>query len=240
MFKRTIVGIGILVALMLVGIKCASANSIGVNFSQALDDVNVGVVGDYEKDVGLFDVGIEGDLNSGDVILGNVNVSATFDIASIGVRLESNNKLKGFSIDTLGRTNDIGASLVVPIEALEFSIGIFGKSGNPLSPVYELANPSDPTSAVLKDAGLTIKPGSSLNAAITTAFDVKNFEISVRALVEVLGQGQKAHQLETDIGTSGDLFDGMDWTANLNIAGQKIGNTLEYESSVVAGVVYKF
>ena len=242
MVKRCFIGIAALVFLLMIGVVCNSAaNTIGANFSQAVDDVQVGITGDYEKDLGLFDLGIEGDLNSGDVILGNVNVSATFDVASIGVRLESNNKLKGFTIDSLGRTNDVGASLVVPINALEFSVGLFGETRNPFSPVYELDNPSDPTSAVLKDQGITIKDGSSLNAAITTAFDVRGFEIGIRALVEVLGKGQKAHQLVADIGTSGDLFGtSLDWTANLNIAGQKLGNTLEYESSVIAGVVYGF
>ena len=55
----------------------------------------------------------------------------TFDVSAVGIRLFSNNKLKGYTVDTLGRTNDVGAALVIPTGDLEIAVGVFGRNGNP-------------------------------------------------------------------------------------------------------------
>lgn len=226
--------------LFLMLTMCADANTIGLTYGGSTDDWNLGIYGDYEKGLGVADFEIEGQLQSGDVYLGNLDTAITFGIGSIGLRLESNNLLKGYEVSSIGRTNDIGASVVIPIDSLEVSVGIFGKSGNPFDKVYELENPSDPDSAILKDAGITIKEGSTLNAALKTEFDVSRFEIGLRGLLELAGEGEKAHQAVVDIGTGGNFVGGIDWTAQAKIYAQSYKNLIEYEYRIISGLEYNF
>ena len=220
----------------------AFANSVGVNFSQALDDVNLGVYGDYEVDfTENLKFGAEGQLQSGDVILGDLAVAVTLGNERIGVRVETNNHWTGHTFDDIGRINDLGASLVFPIGNLEVSGGIFGKSGNPFLPVYELSNPNDPESAVLKEDGLKIKDASTLNLALRTEFDWSRFEIGLRGLFEIAGEGEKVHQGTADIETGGDLFiDGLGWTLQGQVVAQAWGENITWQSSIAAGAKYEF
>lgn len=229
-----------LIILALFTCATVDANTLGLSYDRAVDETNIGIYGDYEKDLGIADFEVEGQLQGGDIYLGNIDTAFTFNIGSIGLRLENNNLLKGYELSSIGRTNDIGASLVIPIDSLEVSVGIFGKSGNPFDKIYELENPSDPESAVLKDAGITIKDGSTLNAAVKTEFDVSRFEVGLRALFELAGEGEKAHQAVIDIGTGGNLVGGIDWTVQAQITTQIYGDLIEHESQIISGLEYNF
>ena len=74
---------------------------------------------------------VEGQIQSGAVYNGKVDTAITFDVSSVGIRLFSNNKLKGDTVDTLGRTNDVGVALVIPTGNLAIAVGVFGRNGNP-------------------------------------------------------------------------------------------------------------
>lgn len=229
----------IIASLMLVGF--VHANTIGLSYDRALNDSNYGIYGDYETPVSIFDFEVEGAMQGGDAYLGNLDFALTYKF----LRLESNNVLKGFSIDNLGRTNDVGVSGVFNLtEEVKVSAGFFGKNGNPLAPVYELENPNDRDSAVLKNSGLTIKEGSTLNLALRTEFDVSRFEVGVRGLLEVAGdpETEKAHQIILDIGTSGKLlgFDDINWTIQSQISAQIYGELIEYEQQIISGVEISF
>ena len=101
------------------------ANTIGFTYNQALDDTNWGVHADYENQLSdNVKVGTEGQLQSGDVYAGNLNLSFTFWDT---LRVESNNTFTGYEIATLGRDNDLGASYVFSLGGLEVSAGLFGK-----------------------------------------------------------------------------------------------------------------
>ena len=218
----------------------AFANTIGFSYSQAVDDTSWGVHGDYEAQVAdTVKVGLEGQLQSGDVYLGNLDLALTFDLL-LDVRLESNNTLKGYQLDTLGRTNDLGLSLVVPTGDIEWSVGVFGKNGSPFGEVWELADQTDPTSAKLVDAGLSIKEGSSLNVAIRGEFDLSRFEIGVRGLLEALGEGEKVHQLDFDVETGGQLTQSVGWAVQGKLTGQLYGGVVEYETALISSVQYSF
>ena len=225
MFLRIFTGVSILIFLIAIGVVCnANANSIGVNFGQSsLDGIDLGFTGDYETRVKNIDLDAEGNLQTGDSLEGNLDLGATFDLPfwGIGVRVENDNKFTGYTWDTLGRDNTLGLGLVVPIQTVDVSVIVFGKEGNPFLPVYELANPSDPNSAVLKDAGITIKDEATLNAALKASLNLAIFEIDLRGIVELWGKGERVDQLEADIGTGGSLFGGFDWVANVNVVGQK-------------------
>ncbi len=211
-----------------------SEGNLAVNVAGALDDNAWGVIGDYE---GIFEV--EGNLQGGDAYTGNVDAAVTlFDY----LRVSSKNTLKGFSLDELGRTNDLGAAFVVPVsDEVDVAIGIFGRNGNPFAPVYELENPSDPNSVVLKDAGITIKGGSTMLASLETELDVGRFEVELQGLLELLGTDDKIQQVRANISTDGAFFNtGITWNIAADVRLQRYGDLIETEASYFAGFGKKF
>ena len=236
---------------------CQSAfaeGNIGFNYSQIIDDTAWGVIGDYEisHDAGAFDFEVEGQLQSGAIYNGNVDTAITFDVSAVGIRLFSNNKLKGYTLDGLGRTNDVGAALVIPTGDLEIAVGIFGRNGNPFGKpnakddLVPLGYDEDTLLSLGLNTvhpapkGLTIEGGNSLNASIETEFDTGRFEVELKGLLEIAGEGEKVHQLLTNIATDGDLAIGLNWQAAVNIALQKYGADYEWESAWFVGVGKKF
>ena len=229
----------VLIAFAMIFCFCSmsDANTIGLSYDRAVDDSNWGIYGDYETEVDALGFELEGQLQGGDVYLGNLDLAFTF---FNNFRLESNNLLKGYEIDTIGRKNNLGLSFVFPIKDLEVSVGVFGVNGNPFDTIYELADPTDPESAEIKNSGLRIKEGSTLNAALKTEFDVSRFEVSLRGLLEVAGEGEKVHQLDADINTSGSITDSINWTLQTRVSAQLYGDVIEYETRIISGVEYPF
>lgn len=214
------------------------ANTVGFTYQSAVNDTAWGLNGDYEADItDILKFGAEGQLQSGDAYAGNIDVAFTF---FDNFRLESNNVLKGYTLDSIGRTNDIGLSFVLPVKDTEWAVGVFGKAGNPFTPIYELEDATDPNSAVLKDAGITIKEDSTLNVAVRGEFDVSRFEIGLRGIFEVAGEGDRVHQVVADIQTGGNLARGIGWTVQGKIVSQLYGEVIEAERSIIAGVNYGF
>ena len=227
----------IVMTLFVAFVFTCNANTIGFSYDRAIDESNWGLHGDYETGVENLDFELEGQLQSGDAYIGNLDLSFTlFDY----LRIESNNLLKGYELDTIGRKNNIGASFVFPIDDIEVAVGIFGVNGNPFEPVYELSDPTDPDSATIKDSGITIKEGSTLNAALSTELDLSRFEIGLRGLLELTGEGEKVHQFDVDIGTSGNWTDSINWTLQTRISAQLFGDVLEYETRILSGIEYPF
>lgn len=219
------------------------ANEVGFIYSQASNDSNWGINADWEKRLTeLFKVGVEGQLQSGDVYLGDANFALTLNLP-VDVRFESNNRLKGYSLDGIGSSTDLGASLVFPLGNTEWSAGVFGKRGNPFAPAYELTDPTDPTSAELIDSGIEIIEKSSLNLAIKGEFDKtvldRTIEVGVRTLLELLGEGDKVHQLIVDLETGGKAF-GVNWTIQGQIIAQAHGNVIRHDRSIMTGVKIPF
>lgn len=239
------------VALLFSQFAYAEGN-IGFNYSQIIDDTAWGVIGDYEHDAEPFDFEVEGQLQSGAIYNGNIDTSITFDVSAVGIRLFSNNKLKGYTLDGLGRTNDVGAALVIPTGDLEIAIGVFGRNGNPFGKpnakddLVPLGYDEDTLLSLGLDTvhpapkGLTIESGNSLNVSAETELDVSRFEVELKGLFEVAGEGQKVHQLLANISTEGDLVGGLNWLAAVNVGFQKYGESIEHESAWFVGVGKKF
>lgn len=223
---------------MLFTVGAYSEGNVGFNYNRALADSSWGINADYETEVREnVNFGIEGQLQSGNAYLGNLDLSVTL---FKNLRLESNNVLKGYEIRKLGRTNDLGLSFVIPINSTEWSVGVFGNNGSPFPEVYELKDTSDPTSAELVDSGISIKDGSSLNVAVRGELDVSRFEIDARAIFEVAGQGEKAHQLNLGVETGGQLIGGIGWSINGKIKTQLYSGVIEYEHALISSIQYDF
>lgn len=225
----------IAVLTMFFTVGAYSEGNVAVNAAGVMNDNTWGLVGEYEK--GIFEV--EGNLQSGESYAGNVNAAVTlFDY----FRISSKNTLKGYSLDGLGRTNDLGASFVFGLtDEIDVAVGVFGRNGNPFSAVYELEDPSDPTSAVLKDKGITIQEGSTMLASLEAELDVGRFEVEVQGLLELLGEGDKVQQARANISTDGAFFDtGLTWNIAANVRLQKYGELIQTETDYFAGVGLQF
>ena len=232
----TILIIGIALTFGFLALNC-SANTIGFSYDRAVDDSNFGIYGDYEQELDYLDFEAEGQMQGGDAYLGNLDLAFTF---FNNFRVESNNTFKGFTLDSIGRKNNLGLSFVAPIGDTEVSVGVFGVNGNPFEPVYELDDPTNPESAVLKDSGLSIKEGSTLNAALKAEFDVSRFEVGIRGLIELAGEGDKVHQVDLDANTSGRITNSVNWTLQTRLSAQLYGDIIEYETRIISGIEYPF
>lgn len=245
MFKRLVV----LTSVFLLISFSAVANEIGFTYSQAIDDVNWGVTGDVE--VGVFE--IDGTLQSGDLYRGTADISMTFDVGSVGFQLYSDNRVKGYELTALGRTNDIGAGIVLPIdESIDLSVSVFGRNGNPFAPataettLLDAGFTEDALEGLGLDAipssekGITIKEGSSVNAAISTAFALNRFNVELKGIVEVAGEGEKVHQFLTDVSTGGTLTEQLSWQLSAEVVSQLYGDLIEYETAWLATIGYSF
>lgn len=233
-----------IVAAALIATTPLFANTIGFTYGEALDDSNWGVNADYEGQLAdNVKFGAEGLLQTGDVYAGNLNLSVTLWDK---LRLESNNIFTGYEIATLGRDNDLGASYVFSLGGLEISAGLFGKNGNPFQPVFELADPTDPTSAALKDSGILVKDGSTLNLGVRTELEFsilgRDVEVGLRSLFEVAGEEgtEKAHQLRADIQTGGQLRDGINWVVQAQVIAQAWAGEITYQRTTNIGLNYQF
>ena len=223
----------------------SAEGNIAVNVSRVIEDTSWGVIGDYEK--GIFEV--EGNLQSGDTYTGNINTAITvFDF----IKLSSKNTLKGYSLDTLGRQNDLGAALVVPVtDDIDVSIGVFGRNGNPFAPRSALGTLTDAgftetdfdglgLADITLAEGISIKGGSSVLGSLETGLDVGRFEVELQGLLELLGEGEKVQQVHANISTDGALGGGFTWSVAANVRLQKYGEVVEYEADYFAGIGKKF
>ena len=231
-----ILAITFITALTMFFTSGASAEgSIAVNLSGITGDNAWGVVGDYEK--GIFE--IEGNLQKGESYAGNIDASVTlFDY----LRISSKNTLSGYSLNGLGRTNDLEGAFVFGLtDEVDVAVGISGRNGNPFARVYELEDPSDPNSAVLKDAGITVPEGSTLLASLEVELDVGRFKIEGQGLLEILGTDDKIQQARFNVATDGSLLDtGFTWHVGANARIQKYGELVEYVATYFAGIGKRF
>ena len=252
MSYRNLTFVLVLMLAVFVAVPAFSEGTIGFNYSQAVDDANYGIRGDYEKDFGLASIDLEGDIHSGDVHAGDLEVGVMFDVGPVGVRLHSSGLLKAYDLDSIGYDSSIGADLVVPIiENTNVSVGIFGRTGNPFAPRTALGTLTDAgftedifeglgLESVTLSEGISIKPESTLNAAVKAEFDVSRFEIEVKGLFELAGEGEKAHQINTDISTGGSLIEGISWRLSANVVAQFYKEVVAYEIRNYLGVEYPF
>lgn len=257
----TLIVVAIFAVLSILPSKAYSEGNIGLSLDRSVDESNAGVFGDYETDVGPLGLEIEGQLQSGDVYDGHLNLAVLWNLKNIGFRVASDNDLKGYSLDTLGRQNNLGLDFVVPLggSGVELSVGVFGRNGNPFEKpsalntlldegfVEDEIAPLGLADVYPKDRGIVLPDGSAAGMAIKGEFDVSRFEVGLKALLELLGEGDKVHQLRLDIGTGGALGNtGLEWQINANIAAQSSaaedsdGRVIQYETSWMSGINYPF
>lgn len=249
--------LSVILLILMTTLYAHASGNVGFSYSQAVDDSNWGVNGDYEKDFDVLGIEIEGQLQSGDVYRGNIDASITFNLDAIGVdaidvRLSSDNQLKGYTLDTLGRQNNLHADFVVPVGNLEFSVGVFGRNGSPfakpsaLNTLLPLGYVEDELVALgldtlyPTDRGLTLPDGSAAGASVKGEFDISRFEMELKALLQLFGEGVKVHQSTLEITTGGKLTGSLGWRIQSVLATQIYDGLLEYEMAHMLSLEYPF
>ena len=253
MFHKASFATFILVTTVLLMTKFGYADgSLGVSYSQIIDDRSLGVTADYETQLAdrvTFEA--DGQLQAGGIYNAKINTDFTFDIATVDLKLLISNKVKGYTLNTLGREQSLGLAFSVPVESLNFDIGIGGKNASPFgSPnaydtlIGEGFSESELTgkgleslSAPLK--GLPFKNGNSVNAFIVTGFGAGIFDVDVKGVVELLGQGDKQHQAILNFKTGGKVYD-VNVTTALELSLMSYQDAFHYETAVVTTAGFEF
>ena len=247
----------ILVAFVLLTLQSFgwAEGNVGFNYSRAVNDASWGVTGDWEHDAGIFDLTVEGDLQAGDLYKGITDVAISFDVAAVAIKFDSRNTFKGYSLGGMGRKNVLGTSLVLPMGDVEFSFGIFGQNGNPFAPQNALTaltaagfTEEDFEGLGLENItlseGISVKDGSALLGGLETAFDFdiagRDFKLAIQTLLEIAGEGERVHQIRSNLGTHGEFLGAFDWQAALTLEAQLYGKVVEYETTWFVGLGYAF
>ena len=239
-------------AMLLLFAYAATANTIGFTYSQIIDDRSLGATGDYQTALAER-VNFEADaqVQAGDIYNARLNTNFIFDISTVDLKLLIQNKLKGYTLNSLGREQSIGLAFSVPVESLNFDIGIGGKNASPFGTpnAYDTLvgkgfSESELTgkgleslSAALK--GLPFKNGNSVNAFIVTGFGAGIFDVDVKGVVELLGQGDKQHQAILNFKTGGKVYD-VNVTTALELSLMSYQDALHYETAVVTTAGFEF
>ena len=101
MFKKCF----FIAAMILIFASSVYANSIGVSYQQIIDDRSFGLTGDYTAPIGeriTFEA--DAQIQGGDIYNSTINTNFIFDVATVDLKLLVSNKVKGYSLDTHGRS----------------------------------------------------------------------------------------------------------------------------------------
>ena len=235
--------ITMLLALMFTA--CAYANSFGVSYSQIIEDRSLGVTGDYETQLSdrvKFEADAQG--QAGDVYSAIINTDFTFDISAVDLKLLVQNKLKGYELASLGREQSVSLAFTVPVDSLNFDVGVGGQNANPFgspSAFDTLAAAGfaedDISGKGLESLspapqGIPIQDGSALNAFVATGFSKGIFDIDLKGAIQLVSEDDKMHQVNTRLKTSGKLGR-INLTTALEIGLASYRESIHYELATV-------
>ena len=255
MFKRyaTLYGVAVLIFLFfLIQSSPAESGSLGFTYSQIIDDRSLGVTADYETELTkrvMFEA--DGQIQAGDIYNAKIKTDFTFDVSTVDLKLLIENKIKGYTLNSLGREQSLGLAFSVPVESLNFDVGIGGKNASPFgapNAVDTLVSAGfseteltgkglEALTPVLK--GLPFKNGNSVNAFIVTGFEAGIFDVDLKGVVELLGQGDKQHQVIFNFKTGGKVYD-VNLTTDLELSLMSYRDAIHYETAVVTTAGFDF
>ena len=238
--------------MLLLFAYAATANTIGFTYSQIIDDRSLGVTADYETQLtDRVDFEANGSLQAGGIYNAKINTDFTFDISTVDLKVLIENKVKGYTLDTLGREQSLGLAFTVPIKCLDFDVGIGGKNASPFgSPnAYETLvgkgfSESKLTGKGLKSLsaapqGIPFRNGNTLNAFLSTGFGAGIFDVDVKGVIELLGEGDRMHQAILNFKTGGKVYGAL-VTTSLEIGLASYQDLIHHELATITTAGFDF
>lgn len=221
--------------VLLYALTANASGHISLNYAYNPIDSLVGLSGDYEKDFGGYEVETDGQLQSGDIIEGDLHAAVAFDMGPVQAKpfVEANI----VRTEDWGRTLDMGAKLNFPIGDLDIAAGLFGRNSDAFKPIETgtrvqgvAGSEKWKESSILNfnDLGL-------LNALIETQYQWKRVQFGVTGIVDI--SNREFHQIILDASTGWKLTSKL----SLNVDAQhitQIGDGQQF--SFNGGVSYNF
>lgn len=248
MFNRSVLIVAVMLSLL-----CATAyaGSVGLSYSEILEDRSLGITGDYATD--LTDrVAFESDaqVQIGDVYNGVLNTNFVFDVSVVDLKLLISNKAKGYTLDSLGREQNVGLAFTVPINDLNIDVGVGGSNSNPFAApsAYDTLTAAGFAEGDLDEGlksitptpvGLPLGSGSALNAFVATGFTRGVFDITAKGIVQLVSEDDKIHTGVFNIKTGGKIY-GMLATVAVEVGVATYRQEIHYETGVITSIGYEF
>ena len=242
----------ILMLLTMMFTACAYADSVGLSYTQIIDDRSFGLTGDYQSQV-TDRLAFEGNLNAqaGDIINARLQTNLIIDVATVDLKVLVENKIKGYSVDALGREQSVGLAFTMLVDKLNVDVGIGGKNASPFSPPSAIdtliaagfaeTDVSDRGLETLSPTprGLPFKNGSALNAFISTGFPLGIFDVDLKGTVELAGEGDRQHQVNMNFKTDKQIGR-VTITTGVEVGLMSYQDAIHYETGVVTTAGLKF
>ena len=237
----------LIIGLLAICIAMANANSVGITYSQVVDDTSWGAVANLDGNItDGVDAELDLQLQGGEIIKGRY--STELKVGFLGIF--HNGNIKGTSLDGLGNELDIGARGVVNIQGLDVSVGVFARNASEFagqtahSVLVDKGFDEDALPAGLDTispppSGLKIIPGSSLNVLFGTSVDLGMFDCSLKVMPQLTGD-VKAHQSLLTAQTDVKLSENIDLILGGEIVFQAVDGEIDYETSSLATLEFNF
>lgn len=241
-----------LIFLFFLAQSVKAEGNVGMTYSQIIDDRSFGATGEYTTPISnrvTFDAAAT--VNAGDIYNAKINTDFTFDIATVDLKLLVENKVKGYTLDTLGRENTLGVAFTTPIDDISFDVGIGGKNASPFGApnaydtlVAEGFNESDLANRGLKSVtpaatGLPFKEGNAVNAFVSTNFNTAGFDTDLKGIIELLGEGDKQHQVHLNFKRKGNIGS-VTLTTRIEVGLMRYQDEIHYETALISSAGFDF
>jgi hypothetical protein len=224
---RATISIALSVMLLLFAYATtATANTIGFTYSQIINDRSLGLTGDYQTALANR-VQFEADaqIQAGNIYNAKLNTNFIFDISTVDLKVLIANSVRGHTLQSLGRSQSVGLAFTVPIETFNVDVGIGGTNASPFaaSNAFDTLVGAGFAESAIEGKGLSaltpaskgipFRNGSALNAFLSTGFRAGIFDVDVKGVLELLGEGDKMHQVNTTFKTGGKVYGALIMTS---------------------------
>ena len=173
--------IAMLAIFALLTVSIASANQVGVNFSEG----TVGALGDYQKTLGVYEFEVDAQAQKTDSISLAANVSGQRNFGDIGIK-----PFASYNRDDVGNTVDAGGLINFSIGVLDIAGGASFRGANPTAAGLEKRFDANDIEVEVHAAGYSpnayvIPAVNNINAVFSTGFEWRTVETDLTAYLPI-------------------------------------------------------
>ena len=177
-FKRFWV---VIATLLLLLTTQSMANQIGINFSEDA----IGALGDYEKTLGAYELGLDAQAQKASSLSLAANVSAQRNFGAIGLK-----PFASYNRDAIGNTLDAGGLINFSLGGLDVAAGASFRGANPTAAALEKRFDADNNEVEVHGAryspnAYTLPAANNINAVFNTGFEWQKVETGLTAYVPI-------------------------------------------------------